>query len=498
MSAPFLLTWLAGTLLPLGALWLVYRLALRGERCFGYNRVFLLLAPVLATVLPLLPRPVMPLWLNSPAVAVAASKTGVAVLLPTVEIGQAVDAGAVWSVWTWLGAIYLAGVVVGLGRLIWQAGRLWVLARRLPREERPGYVLAYTGGRLPTSSFGRVVFWDETTDLAPAEAAAVLAHELAHVQQRHTRDVLWLEVWRAVLWPNPFAHLLLPALRLTHELLADATAAPKTGATAYPTLLARLAARQLGAPAYSALLQPFTFSFTLTRLAMLQNQNPVRRWKQWLVLPILGTLFFVLGHIASAQPVPVGKPALSEAAKKARHEELSRKLRGALHQDSLRTGGKFEPGTKQQFTVTNVNKPGAIIVEVTRVKQNQLDGRITKDAVFKEQTEPNGSAEPKTYTYAEQMPQMPGESGIASIAQAIQRKLLYPVGEKAEGRVFIKFTVAADGAVHDAQIVKGLTPALDAAVLAAVQQLPRLEPSKQSGQPVAATFTLPVQFKQKP
>jgi Zn-dependent protease with chaperone function len=247
MSAPFLLTWLAGTLLPLGALWLVYRLALRGERCFDYNRIFLLLAPVLAVVLPLLPRPAMPLWLNSPAVAVAASKTGVSVLLPAVQLGQEPAPAAEWSVWTWLVVIYLAGVAFGLGRLAWQAGRLWVLARRLPREVRPGYVLANTGGQLPTSSFGRVVFWDETAGLPLAEELAILAHEVAHVEQRHTFDVLWLEAWRAVLWPNPFAHLLLPGLRLTHELLADqAAAAPEAAATAYPTLLARLAARQLG------------------------------------------------------------------------------------------------------------------------------------------------------------------------------------------------------------------------------------------------------------
>ncbi|MEJ7665913.1 MAG: hypothetical protein WKG07_43550 [Hymenobacter sp.] len=63
MLTSSLLTWLGGTLLPLGALWLVYRLALRRERCFGYNRALLLLAPVLAAALPLLPHPALPAWL---------------------------------------------------------------------------------------------------------------------------------------------------------------------------------------------------------------------------------------------------------------------------------------------------------------------------------------------------------------------------------------------------------------------------------------------------
>jgi TonB family protein len=495
MSALFLLTWLAGTLLPLGALWLVYRLALRGERCFGYNRAFLLLAPVLAAALPLLPRPAMPLWLNSPAVAVAASKTGVAVLLPTVAVGQATNAGAEWSVWTWLAALYLAGVALGLGRIAWQAGRLWVLARRLPREVRPGHVLAYTGGRLPTSSFGRVVFWDETANLAPAEAAAVLAHELAHVRQRHTLDVLWVEAWRAVLWLNPFSYLLLSALRLTHELLADAAAAPETGATAYPTLLARLAARQLGAPVHSSLLQPFTFSFTLTRIAMLQNQTSVRRWKQWLVLPVLSALSFVAGHAAIAQPVPTGRaqitPGLSEAQLKERKALINRKLKEAMYQDSL-LGGKVEPGMVQQFNISNIDGPGEPVVTITKVPIRHTSVPLPLVT----------SSGHKVYTFVEQMPQLPGGGGQHAIVKAIQSKIVYPKAAPGEtlpnGRVFASFVVDTDGTVQNINIVKGLSPPFDATVLAAIKQLPRFEPGMQNGQNVAVVFTVPVEFKAQP
>jgi TonB family protein len=520
MNAPLLLTWLAGTLLPLGTLWLVYRLALRSERCFGYNRAFLLLAPVLAAILPLLPRPAMPLWLTGPAVAVAAGKTGIAVLLPAVEVGQATAPAAGWSAWMWLGALYLAGVALGLGRLAWQTGRLRALARRMPREVRPGYVLALTGGRLPTSSFGRFVFWDETAALTPAEAAAVLTHEVAHVQQRHTPDVLWLEAWRAVLWPNPFAHLLLPALRLTHELLADAAAAPEAGVTAYPTLLARLAARQLGAPAYSALLQPFTFSFTLTRIAMLQNQNSVRRWKQWLVLPALGGLFFIGSHAVLAQGGPVPQnatsPNRSEAQRKERLAIISRKLREAQRQDSARTGNKLEPGTMQQFHISNMKGPGEPIVTIARVKKGGLDGVI--DGGPKAPKRPGQIPAPpaprqlkagepgsgpatvggqKVYSYVDQMPQLPGGGGTAAIVQAIQQKIVYPTDKKLEGRVFVKFEVAATGMVQYAEIMKGIAPSYDAAVLAAVQQLPRFEPGQQGGQAVAVSFTVPIQFRLK-
>jgi TonB family protein len=518
MNAPLLLLWLVGTLLPLGALWLVYRLALCGERCFGYNRAFLLLAPVLAVVLPLLPRPAMPLWLNSPAVAVAASKTGVAVLLPAGQISQAPAPSAEWSAWTWLGAIYLAGVMFGLGRLAWQAGRLWALGRRLPREPRPGYVLAYTGGRLPTSSFGRVVFWDETAGLTLAEESAILAHEVAHVQQRHTLDVLWLEAWRAVLWPNPFAHLLLPGLRLTHELLADRAAAGSSShSMSYPTLLARLATQQLSGPAYFTLLQPFTFSFTLTRIAMLKNQVPVRRWKQWLVLPALGGLFFVGSHAALAQggPVPqtITAPKHSEMQQKERLAIILRKLREAQHQDSARTGNKLEPGTMQQFYITNMQGPGEPVVTITRVKKGGPDGVVDGGSKVSEQTPaPPRALKPgeegsgpaisngqKVYTYVEKMPQLPGGGGQAAIVNTIRQNVEYPEsmtkGNTTKGRVFAQFMVNAKGEVQETKIVKGLNPALDNAVLASIKQLPRFEPGRQDGKPVAVSFTVPITFQ---
>ena len=93
-----------------------------------------------------------------------------------------------------------------------------------PARPHAGYTLAETHGRLPTSSFGRVVFWDETLALSPAEARQVLRHELAHVRQGHTYDRLLLELLRAALWFNPFVHLCGRALALTHEYLADEAA----------------------------------------------------------------------------------------------------------------------------------------------------------------------------------------------------------------------------------------------------------------------------------
>jgi len=510
MNPSLLLGWLAGTLLPLGAIWLLFRLGLRRERCFAYNRALLLLAPVMAVVLPLLPRPPVAAWLAPappPLVLTQVVAEPAAALAPVPAAG--------WQPGPWLLGLYLLGVAAMLAALAYRYARLRRATRHLPREPRAGYVLAYTGGRLPTSSFGRTVFWDDTAALTPAEATAVLAHELAHVEQGHSRDVLWLEVWRALLWFNPFAHLLLPALRLTHELLADwqalwqvaSPADARAPAPPYPALLARLAARRVAG--YSPLVQSFAFSFTLTRLAMLQNEIPVRRWKQWLALPLLAGVFFAAGQVALAQT----KPVVSEADRAARTEVIKRKVEEAMQQD-LRQKGPLEPGTTQQFDITSMQgKPEEARVVIRRVKAGQAGTstmRVDQPAEVAQQI-PAAPAPPHApapgrptpspagvYTYVEQMPALPTGGGMMAIVQQIQQNLVYPSGPHQEGRVFVSFVVRADGSVSDTKVVKSLAPAYDEAVVAAIQKLPRFVPGWQGGRPVAVSFTVPITFKNQP
>jgi TonB family protein len=215
---------------------------------------------------------------------------------------------------------------------------------------------------------------------------------------------------------------------------------------------------------------------------MLQNQNPVRRWKQWLVLPALGGLFFLGSHAALAQITPVS----DEAQQKAWLDDIGRKRRLAEREDSIRTGGKYEPGTTQQVNITYGDKLGQDVVTITRVPIPQAPPQHT-----------TGSGQ-KIYTYVEQMPQLPGGGGQAAIVKTIRQNVEYPKsmthGNTPKGSVLAQFLVNDKGEVRETKIVKGLNPALDNAVLASIQQLPRFEPGRQNGKPVPVSFTVPITF----
>ncbi|SFQ29983.1 TonB family C-terminal domain-containing protein [Hymenobacter arizonensis] len=98
----------------------------------------------------------------------------------------------------------------------------------------------------------------------------------------------------------------------------------------------------------------------------------------------------------------------------------------------------------------------------------------------------------------EQMPELAGGGGIAAIINAVQNHIIYPeqaLAQDIQGRVFVTFTVATDGLVQDVTVIKGIGGGCDEATLAAVQQLPRFTPAKQTGKAVPVALTLPVTFQ---
>lgn len=101
------------------------------------------------------------------------------------------------------------------------------------------------------------------------------------------------------------------------------------------------------------------------------------------------------------------------------------------------------------------------------------------------------------YFVVDDMPKFNGK-GSDEFRKYIQDNLKYPqeaIDVKAEGRVFVQFTVGKSGYVKDAKIVRGLHPALDQEVLRVVYGSPKWEPGKKDREPADVVFTFPVIFK---
>ncbi len=80
----------------------------------------------------------------------------------------------------------------------------------------------------------------------------------------------------------------------------------------------------------------------------------------------------------------------------------------------------------------------------------------------------------------------------------LSKKVKYPaaaVKKKEEGRVIIKFIISPTGKVQKPQIIRSVSPSLDKEALRVISSMPKWNPSKQNGKPVAVYYTLPISFK---
>ncbi len=66
-------------------------------------------------------------------------------------------------------------------------------------------------------------------DLNSPAGKQILRHELFHVKQKHSLDILLLEIFSILLWFNPFCHFIRQELKAIHEYSADAYAAADYG-----------------------------------------------------------------------------------------------------------------------------------------------------------------------------------------------------------------------------------------------------------------------------
>jgi TonB family protein len=271
-----------------------YHLVLRKETCFQYNRAYLLLTPALSFLLPLVP---LPDWLL--AWPFASEDSAGTVLVEASYSGQVLVAQAEmpavepfdWEpvIWT----LYGLGFCFFAYRFLRQLFTIRQYIRQYQPEilYRDGIKLLLTRGQLPTFSFFSYLFWDNSQAATEDEKQKILQHESVHIAQKHTWDILYLELITLVFWFHPVLYLYKKALAQTHEFIADAEVIRTTDHREYATLLVQQAFKQMNL----SLGHCFNKSLTLKRMKMLQrNHLRPNRLKQMLAFPFMAALLLLV------------------------------------------------------------------------------------------------------------------------------------------------------------------------------------------------------------
>ena len=128
----------------------------------------------------------------------------------------------------------------------------------------------------------------------------LFTHELTHVTQKHTLDVLILELIQIIFWINPFYILLKKAIQLNHEFLADEKVINQHKNTfQYQYLLLNKAAWKNEYYLASNL----NYSLTKKRLLMMTKQSSLTNilLKKIAVIPLLAGFIFLFAERVEAK-----------------------------------------------------------------------------------------------------------------------------------------------------------------------------------------------------
>lgn len=197
----------------------LYKLVCTRDTFFRSRRFILIVSLVLPFILPFID---VREWLESRDRMIMLTHFDYSAVLPEIVVGsEAAETGnRVFVLSEWIGYLYLAGVVALLVRLVIQAFSLYRLIVRMPEKEINGARVKCLNAPSGPFSFFRWIFMNPAA-VKEDEISEILTHEMAHVRQHHSVDVLLAEMVSICCWMNPFAWLLKREVRLNLEFLAD-------------------------------------------------------------------------------------------------------------------------------------------------------------------------------------------------------------------------------------------------------------------------------------
>ncbi|MDB4534078.1 TonB family protein [Vicingaceae bacterium] len=112
------------------------------------------------------------------------------------------------------------------------------------------------------------------------------------------------------------------------------------------------------------------------------------------------------------------------------------------------------------------------------------------------QPDPEPTPEPETFLIVEKMPEFVG--GNKARLMFLSDNIKYPSIDKAggiEGTVYLDFVVNKKGEIRKVNILRGVSPTIDAEAVRVVKAMPNWTPGKQRGKAVSVKYNFRIKFK---
>jgi uncharacterized membrane-anchored protein len=259
-----MITYLLKSGLLLAVFYAVYKLLLENERMFRFNRAYLLGSLIFSFIIPLQLFTFKPLFesgLN------AIQLEGIEIRTSRAPINENYLLEYIFDI---LKRVYVIVAIVLGFRLILNVLSFFKKINRKETRSVDGVKVILTDEAVLPHSFWNAIFVNKTEFEMGKIPSELLIHEKAHLEQRHTLDILFVAVLQTVFWFNPFLSLFRKAIKLNHEFLADEAVNKQFGEVrSYQNLLLEFASNQQTV----ALASNINYLITKKRLLMMTKEK---------------------------------------------------------------------------------------------------------------------------------------------------------------------------------------------------------------------------------
>lgn len=483
-----------------------YDLFLKKETFFQWNRIYLIGTFTLSLMLP---------WIRIEALQTAVPNelmgySSFLWQLDEITLSNQKNNGYLFESLSW------GHMVVGIGILVMSS---WFLIKlfqilRLRYSGDVVYYKDYIKVVVPESevafSFLRNIFLGQ--NIEKSKQYQIIAHELVHVRQRHTIDLIFFELLRIIFWFNPLVYVYQNRASELHEFIADSAVSKGNKKEQYQLLLSDVFQTQN----ISFVNQFFKKSLIKKRIIMLQKEKSekIYRLKYLLLVPVIvGMLLYTScenekGEIESSITKDMNESTLvvkdlnnmSESEKNIQQRLIDELIDLKSPQTLIVEDG----GNSIKLSIDEGE------IKKMEVHKSTINGRVKKMELEKssdkgEKTESKIDGNPIAFSLVDEVPIFPGCETVDDqkacfmerIQEHIRKHFNYPKAaqnQEIQGQVNVIFKIAKDGSITDLRM-KGPHKLLEDEVERIIKRLPQMHPGKHDGKVVDVPFSIPITFK---
>ena len=489
----------------------VYDILLKRETFFQWNRVYLMATSVLAYIIPLVKINRVQEMIPQEYVVLLPE----VVLNPSAVIEQQFD----WSMlfFLMLKTVFWFGVVVASILFVARLYKIIKLITTNDKEFTSSYYLVWLKSNKAFSFFNYIFLGKERNN-----KTQIIEHELVHVKQKHSLDLLFFELQKIVFWFNPYSYLYQVRIAELHEFIADSKAIKvESKATYFNNLLAETFSTQ-----NISFINPFFKKSLLKKRIVMLNKNKSKQLLKFKYALLIPVLLGMLVYTSCEKSESNERESLNRNEKRLtsfifgegekRREMKSEKREGYFDLYSLDAIPEGSEISVEDLSSEEKEEYDEIISRSTKVftsfKIYEGDNGLKSILMETDWKKLKRDSDSKDYSNSDDVPfavitkspVFPDCENAEDPKKCFQESIQKYIGqqfnmgltktlqlEPGENKVYVQFKIDKDGSVTEAK-ARGPHADLEAEAIRVVKSLPKMIPGEFQGKKVAVKYTLPI------